>query len=300
MKPVLSPKELAQAIGVSESSLKRWADDGLVRVARTAGGHRRIQISEAIRFIRESHSPLIHPEILGLPEVADAQSDFAQGRDESEQFFLCLREGWARKARGLIMSVYLRGESVAAICDAAVQPAMERIGDLWRHDDMGVFFEHRATDICIQAIQQMRTAIETPADGPAAVGGGPTEDPYMLPSLTAATALSAVGCRTFNLGPETPLDTLVTAAKHHDAKLVWLSVSTDAGARIVERDVDALAAELGSIGAKLAIGGRLHPKIKTTASDAIFIGDSLAELTAYAKGLLFGRESGNATHVYGD
>ena len=54
MKPLLSPRELAQAIGVSESSLKRWADAGQIRVARTAGGHRRISIADAVRFIREA------------------------------------------------------------------------------------------------------------------------------------------------------------------------------------------------------------------------------------------------------
>ena len=55
MKSVLSPKELAAAIGVSESTLKRWADDGLIVFSRTAGGHRRIRLAEAIRFIRENH-----------------------------------------------------------------------------------------------------------------------------------------------------------------------------------------------------------------------------------------------------
>ncbi|HEX9106572.1 MAG TPA: MerR family DNA-binding transcriptional regulator, partial [Longimicrobiales bacterium] len=48
----LSPRELAEAVGVSESSLKRWADRGVLAVERTAGGHRRIPLGEAVRFIR--------------------------------------------------------------------------------------------------------------------------------------------------------------------------------------------------------------------------------------------------------
>jgi excisionase family DNA binding protein len=54
MQNTLSPRELAAAVGVSESSLKRWADEGRVKVARTAGGHRRIELAEAVRFIRQS------------------------------------------------------------------------------------------------------------------------------------------------------------------------------------------------------------------------------------------------------
>ena len=66
MKRLLSPKELADAIGVSESSLKRWADAGRLQVARTEGGHRRIPIAEAVRFIRDTGAVVVRPDLLGL------------------------------------------------------------------------------------------------------------------------------------------------------------------------------------------------------------------------------------------
>ena len=75
MKNVLSPKELGSAIGVSESSLKRWADDGRLRVARTAGGHRRIELREAVRFIRASGFTVQRPELLGLAELDGIERD---------------------------------------------------------------------------------------------------------------------------------------------------------------------------------------------------------------------------------
>ena len=49
----LSPRNLAAAVGVSESSVKRWADEGRIRTALTPGGSRRIQLREAV------HSPLL-------------------------------------------------------------------------------------------------------------------------------------------------------------------------------------------------------------------------------------------------
>ena len=67
MKDLVTPKQVAQAIDVSESSLKRWADEGLLLVSKTAGGHRRISITAAIRFIRERQLELVRPDILGLP-----------------------------------------------------------------------------------------------------------------------------------------------------------------------------------------------------------------------------------------
>ena len=105
MKQVFSPKELARAIGVSESSLKRWADDGLIRVTRTAGGHRRIHIAEAIRFLRETEATLVRPEILGLPDVETVSGDLPAREEEADRLHAHLRNGHARRARGLILSM---------------------------------------------------------------------------------------------------------------------------------------------------------------------------------------------------
>ena len=65
-KPLLTPKELADAIGASESSLRRWVDSGQINMSRTAGGHRRIPLAEAIQFIRGIGATVVRPEMLGL------------------------------------------------------------------------------------------------------------------------------------------------------------------------------------------------------------------------------------------
>ena len=38
MNELVSPKQVAHAMGVSESSLKRWCDQGLIPTVRTAAG----------------------------------------------------------------------------------------------------------------------------------------------------------------------------------------------------------------------------------------------------------------------
>jgi MerR family transcriptional regulator, light-induced transcriptional regulator len=59
---LLSPKQVARALGVSESSLKRWCDQGLIATVRTAGGHRKMASAEVMRYIREHNLPLVSPE----------------------------------------------------------------------------------------------------------------------------------------------------------------------------------------------------------------------------------------------
>ena len=55
----ISPKEFAAAIGSSESSLKRWLDQGVIPCTKTPGGHRRIEVNEAIKYVRASDLTLV-------------------------------------------------------------------------------------------------------------------------------------------------------------------------------------------------------------------------------------------------
>ena len=67
MEPKFSPKQVAQALGVSESSLKRWCDQGRIAVQHTPGGHRRISLESILEFVRSTTNQLLAPELLGLP-----------------------------------------------------------------------------------------------------------------------------------------------------------------------------------------------------------------------------------------
>ena len=43
--------EASRALGVNESTLRRWADSGLVRTFRTPGGHRRFAVADLNRIV---------------------------------------------------------------------------------------------------------------------------------------------------------------------------------------------------------------------------------------------------------
>ncbi|MEM6332392.1 MAG: B12-binding domain-containing protein [Planctomycetota bacterium] len=235
MRNVLSPKEVALAIGVSESSLKRWADGGRLRVRRTAGGHRRISIQEAIRFARENGFPVVRPDILDLPEIGRHRP--AQGQpieSLNETIYQKLQEGQAEEVRAILLELYLAGRPLSDVFDGPVRSAMQRIGEKWRHTDAGIYIEHRATDICIQAVTMIRSLVtggeghddrQANLDAPVAIGGCPANDPYILPSLMVATVLADMGFREVNLGPETPIKSMIAAAKHYRPKVTWLSCS---------------------------------------------------------------------------
>src|SRR5512137_1836257 len=54
MDDLLSTVEVGHLAGVGPTAVKRWADEGLLPCARTAGGHRRFHRGDVERFLRAS------------------------------------------------------------------------------------------------------------------------------------------------------------------------------------------------------------------------------------------------------
>jgi MerR family transcriptional regulator, light-induced transcriptional regulator len=281
MKTMLSPKELGEAIGVSESSLKRWADSGQLRVARTAGGHRRIELAEAIRFIRAAGFPLRNPALLGIPD----QAADAAGDTSPDTFHQALLAGDVAAAEGMLLGEYLRGGRVADMMDTTLAPAMRAIGHLWQHsDDRGIFVEHRATDICMRILQRIRGLIPGENAAPVAVGCAPLDDLHALPSLMAATVLADEGWTAVNLAALTPPAALACAAEESQARLVWLALSAgrDDAPRTALNAVRA-ALDASGCGAPLIVGGPAAHALRQSATGAAHVATSMTELAAVAR-----------------
>jgi aromatic ring-opening dioxygenase catalytic subunit (LigB family) len=67
--------------------------------------------------------------------------------------------------------------------------------------------------------------------------------------------------------------------------LVWLSVSHAEEPRKLEQELTRLARSLGEAGVMLVLGGQALHKLHAVRGDNIHIGQSMAELVAFAKGL---------------
>ena len=276
MEKLLTSRELAEAIGASESSLRRWTNSGAIRTSRTVGGHRRIPLSEAVRFVRETGATVVRPDVLGQPAVSGGGAD-------DEALYRALLDGDAAAARGRLLGMYLEGAELGAIFDGPVADAMHRVGELWQHDPRGVLVEHRATDICLRAVAELRQLLPAPADdAPAAVGGAPAGDPYLLPSMMAAAVLADAGYRVTSLGADTPADVLAAAAEELDARVAWLSVS-HAEPEVLQRDVERLASRLERRGTTVLLGGRRASGLDVARLPNVRVLSAMSDLAAFAQ-----------------
>lgn len=283
MKSHLTPRELAQAVGVSESSVKRWADDGRIVAYRTAGGHRRIHVADAIRFIRSEELPLAQPEILGLTELQAAMDEPWGRKPPGKAILDGLRAGYAVEVRGMVLSLYLRGTSVAEICDGPLAYALGRIGEQWREDASGIFLGHQSLDLCAQALHRLRALLtRSSRDGPVAVGGVYPGDLHTLPSLMAAASLADLGWRVTNLSGQSSLEVLGRAAEHHRARLAWLAMGHPVHTGAPVGQIGQLADRLADQQARLVLGGRAWSELPCDHDNCHYAG-SMKELVALAR-----------------
>lgn len=280
---LLTPKDLASAIGASESSLRRWIDNGDIRISRTAGGHRRIPVSEAVQFVRKMGARVLRPEVLGLGNLRELAANPAIPPDE--ELFEALKAGDRHVIRSIILSWYLDGRALAALFDGPVRTALNRVGDLWHHDRRGIMVEHRATDLAIAALSELRSLLpERDDECPLAAGAAPQNDPYVIPSIMASAVLQEMGFCTVNFGANTPIELLGREAIERGVKLVWLAISATMDARLLQPPIRQLAADLKAVNIDLVVGGagaeRCAPR-----DAGIQIIASMTELAGFAKAL---------------
>ena len=153
--------EVARLCRVSDATVKRWEEAGLLKSERTSGGHRRFRVEEVARFQREQG--------LGLKQSHSDESVTKitkRARDKKNHFdsaFLqSLIEGGEEGAANVFITAHLEGKPLTEIIDRLVCPAMRKIGELWHRNEISVAQEHLATRTVISALYKFRSALSVP------------------------------------------------------------------------------------------------------------------------------------------
>ncbi len=284
MQELLSPKQVAASIGVSESSLKRWCDQGVITTEKTPGGHRRIRIREVVRFLREQSHPLVSPEALGLPVGAGRR--VATLESSREALLASLEAGDHAATRRVVLDHYLAGEGVLGLCERLLAPTLHTIGDRWVCGATEVYQERRACESINRVLFELRSYLPAPSpDAPAAMGGSPTGDHYRLATLMVEVVLAEEGWDATSLGSSLPFATMATAAVRHQPQLFWLSVShvqdieelRGGFNEFLETTTPTMPVVVGGREARAVVGASLNPRVH--------IGANLTSLLEIARGV---------------
>lgn len=284
MHELLTPRQVARAIGVSESSLKRWCDRGMIPMVCTAGGHRRLPISGVLEFIRAQRHTLIHPESIGLPrDTGQRRLGLHAARTLLEQSLI---DGDENQSRQIILDLYLDNHQIAILCDQVIAPTFHAIGQRWQCGELEVYRERRACRICIRVLSEIRSLMATPRpEGPLALGATPGGDNYEVPTAMVELVLRQNGWNATSLGSSLPIDTLAVAIAENSPSLFWLSVSHLANPREFMAELPKLLAAAGDR-TSLVLGGRgITHEIREQLTGVLFC-DSMRQLEELTKPIL--------------
>jgi MerR family transcriptional regulator, light-induced transcriptional regulator len=289
MEPLLTPDyvsttQVAEALGISVSTVKRWVESGILPAQKTAGGHRKLLLADVLELARQSNLPVRDPALLNAGRRNRRVLD---PPELEENLYGSLVAGDANTVRSLLHGAYGSGMPVETMADSVIAPAMHRVGHEWETGRIGVMHEHRASQLCAGALYELKAVLEARANRrrPVAVGGALEKDFSELPTLLAQMVLLDAGWTAVNLGPNTPLVSLGHAVAELQPRLVWLSISHLLDEKLLTRDYLQLYQQAERAGVAVVVGGRALVESRRATIPYTAYGDALSHLAAFARTL---------------
>ncbi len=252
----LTTKEVSRLCRVSDATVKRWEEAGVLNSERTAGGHRRFRVEEVARFQREQSLGL--KVCHGDESVDSAATRRPENREHSESaLFHSLVVGREEEASNLLINAYLEGKSITEIFDDILCDAMRQIGELWSIGELTIAQEHLATRAAVVAIHKLRSIIPIPkVPGDLAMCCAFEGDFHELSTLLAQVVFESQGWEVMNFGCNTPLYALDQEVIHHKPQLICISATILNDSERSARDYADFRSKVSKMKIPIVIGGR--------------------------------------------
>lgn len=233
---LLSTSEAGKLLEVHPSTVKRWADQGLLPVTRTRGGHRRFHLKDLLGGASDQGIPTFLDRF--HPWEANVWLALRAGRDEGDfSALISLALSWLRQGEtDLLGRLFFEMAQTSEIpfprfLDQGVRGFMARVGEEWQRGRLQVGEEHMASEVIQEAFVRLRMAREasqSPAavtldQPPVAVVGAAEGDHHDLGARAIRAILERDGWRVYFLGGNVPIEDFARIQQAQVAQLVCIS-----------------------------------------------------------------------------
>jgi len=229
--------EAADRVGVTVSTLKRWADEGRIPCMKTSGGHRRFRGSEVDQLL----------------EQMEVRGSEARARDEEWLGLLLQPDVHALMSglfarRSLLGAWYRVGEELAR--------GLRLLGSRWAQGRLGVLDEHLASERLHRTLVQIAGGIARGPESPVCLLTSPPGEAHTLGLSVAELCLRESGWRGLWGGGAIPADDLSRRLQKLPVSMVAAAASPSS---VPRRALRAWAAAVGAScvrkGIPLVLGG---------------------------------------------
>ena len=211
----VSTAEAARLAGVGASSVKRWADDGMLACVRTAGGHRRFARSELERFMSQEASA-------GPVGAGDAAN---VGRPSDGNWTDTLLRGEQHAVDARLLSLRAERGAWYRVADA-LGAVLGDLGLRWQRGALAIVDEHVASEKLARSLSRMAESLPVAASAPRCLVATVEGDLHTLGLSLVEVCLREVGFAVVWAGRLTPTAEVVRSVEAGGLSLVALSASS--------------------------------------------------------------------------
>lgn len=293
----LTTKEVARLCRVSDATVKRWEDAGLITSERTNGGHRRFRAEEVARFQRENNLGL---KVCHGDESAQSAATRRKARknyshytefaaeSSASLFFHALIAGREEEASNILINDFLHGQPLAEIFDKTIAEAMCVIGELWMRGELTVAQEHLATRATLNAVHKLRSIVPiAEPNGKLAMCCAIEGDFHELSTHLAQMIFESEGWEVLNFGANTPLFSFAEEVLHHSPEVLCISATIITDIDRLSRDYREFQAKISKLKIPIIIGGRVFDDERFRSRfPAYLYADTFIQLVDFSQELL--------------
>ncbi|MGQ9805700.1 MAG: B12-binding domain-containing protein [Chlorobiales bacterium] len=166
-----STRELSELCAVGETTVKRWANMGLIKYHKTIGGHRKFKLDDVLEFIEKNHIRVSSEQLERLQvqkrnaDAIDLNTEILLVRGDvsalADKLTENLLEFKKNEVEALLSKAIERIPSFSVIFDNMIAPAMRRVGNLWCEKKLSISDEHIITNMIVEAILRTKVRFET-------------------------------------------------------------------------------------------------------------------------------------------
>jgi excisionase family DNA binding protein len=214
---LLSSRDAAGYLGVSESSIKRWVDSGAIRAFKTSGGHRKIAYEDLFEFVQQKD-----------PEKFRSTTAFTNSlsiEEIREKFKCAMQAGNIFQMVEMIRTYFLQLGGLPGAIDKVIYPAYLSLRAKCVHPSEECLVLHRALDQIRKVLSFAKSKLVLPSENLKARKVLLLDIGYEIDALPTYLAEYCLppGGQVVQLGYNVPLAVLKGALQLEKPDCIWVS-----------------------------------------------------------------------------